>query len=314
MRFMETFQPLFTSSCVRRFSLVLGMAAFFLFTGLSVMADGGGPMRPATPAEISAFNHVMSTLDIALPKIPVGWTRDETIQAGELKTVPVGSEKEVMIFSFHCTWRDLKAIERSEKDQMADIESEASSMKDRQKAMEALQESQAKLAEKFGEAIAKGNTAEAERLQKEMEAFSQKNLEPLIKEADEQVKKIVKKNALHDTEIRIHVTVNDREINVEAKKLDPSPVAGGLAYRIPGREEESGQWTESQTHIFLGSWKEQPQDGSADLRLIPSLSLSAGHEAPQNLHILITADESRTAELIEKTNWNALKALLSWKP
>ena len=314
MRSITTPRSLLTSLFFRRVFLSWSMAVFALALGMPVFADGGGPMRPSTPAEMAAHKHVHTTFGNALPKLPAGWTEESGPSKTELKEVPQGSEKEVMRFYLNRRWLNSTAMEKARLDETAAIEAAGTEMQDRQKTMDSFQKEQTKLAEQFGKAIEKGDMVEAQRLQAEIEAFTKKNFEPLIKASDEQMKKVRRQTSLHDGEITFIAAFNAPEASIEAQKIEPSPIEGGLVYRVPGHEEESGGWQESKTHIFIGPWKEEKQEGSTYLSLIPSLSIDAGHERPQNLYLQITADEARTTQLIKEFDWTSLKGLLTWKP
>jgi hypothetical protein len=148
-----------------------------------------------------------------------------------------------------------------------------------------------------------------------MEAQEQLNNE-LLKVArkpgftGEEIDGLMEKMAIHDVKARIDIKTNISSEGIyEKAALGPS-IAGGLVYQTPGEYSSNSGWRESSTYVFLGNHWEMGTSGGTYINFTPEMEATSS-TLIQNIVVKIQADPDRAKQLIQKMDWDALKALLN---
>jgi len=125
---------------------------------------------------------------------------------------------------------------------------------------------------------------------------------------EQYVKDTTMKAAAKDTTLRMDVKANTLYQGFYGKFTQQPAIAGGQVFRSDSKFNNDGGWEEGVTYVFLGkNWKQVTKGGdymeAAAEKALPSLAV-------QTIMVQIKGDPERAKQILDKTNWEALKKLL----
>lgn len=270
-------------------------------------AAADGDSRPVNAAETAFYRRVLPVLAQAAPPGPAGWEVVEQSDIAPPRRVAAGAETEPLSADYRIAWRDT-ARKNQAQDAQAAAGAEAlqrqtveQSSADQEKRME-------ELGEKLGAAAARGDQAEAQRLQKQMEEVS-RAMARVFERHDRELRAAMDPHQARDVEAKVTILVNVFGEDFIGRATPEKPVAGLAAYRQEGEDDPRYGWREGTTWVFLGpGWKLVKNEDSAHMENEPRPGLA--HTEAQTMVARVRADPKRARKLVEAMDWNALKALL----
>ncbi len=279
--------------------LALGAAA-----ALTTWADGD--MRPATAAERAFLKKAEGVVCAALPPGPAGWAVTERSEREPFDQVSAGAARHPMEVRCFIAWQD-QARRRQAQSRLLEESTPLVSQGPGEE-QEALMDRMNALGEKFAAAINKNDTAEVQRIQKEMEAVGQK-LRAIGEAQNKAFQSVARKNAAKDAEAEVLLVINSREETIPEGSVREAPVQGATVYRIEEGEFVSDAWREGTTVAFLGAWTLAKESWGTLMR--PSHKPGAPGTSVQNVFVRIKADKVRARKLLEGVDWASLKGLMA---
>lgn len=268
----------------------------------SVMAFADGDSRPTTKGERDFSLKVLMTVAKALPRPFPGYEVTEATNINPYQRTTPGIEKGPFPVEFQATWyHRAKAEAQKVKEDLA-LQKAAQEMKaGPNKDQAALEKKQMSLGTALGAAITKNNTAEAQKIQAEMEVNKQK-LDKIYAEQDKKLQASMQAAKEVGVTMRIDCQANQFWIASPAAKLvKDAPVAGIPVYRF----EKQGQ--EDMTIALIGPWKEGGNASepalAADKKPLPSLKV-------QTIEVRIQGDKATARRILEGTKWEAIQGLV----
>ncbi|MEW5765986.1 MAG: hypothetical protein ACOYXN_09240 [Acidobacteriota bacterium] len=281
--------------------LILALAAM---AALSTRADGD--MRPATAAERAFLKKVEGVICAALPPGPAGWTVAEKSERESFDQVSAGAAKHPMEVRCFIAWKDQARL-RQAQSRLLEESAPLVSQGPREE-QEALMDRMNVLGEKFAAAINKNDTAEVQRIQKEMEAVGQK-LRAIGEAQNQAFQSVAQKNAAKDAEAEVLLVLNSREETIPQGAVREQPIQGATVYRIEEGEFVNEAWREGTTVAFLGAWTLAKENWGTVMR--PSHQPGAPGTSVQNVFVRVQADKVRARKLLEGVDWASLKGLMA---
>jgi hypothetical protein len=123
----------------------------------------------------------------------------------------------------------------------------------------------------------------------------------------EGVEELQRKLEPQDVKVRIDISANVWSQGIYEKASPAPAIAGGLVYKSQG-EYKSG-WREGSTYVFLGkNWKPDNRGGTYINFALDKNKTSS--TVIENLVVKVQAAPNRADQIIQKTDWEALKAMI----
>lgn len=287
-----------------RFALASATLAASLVLASVTFADG--PSRPATPQEKAFYEKVMSTLEKAAPPGPAGWEITDRTEAEALERVGEGSGAAPMYLDYFIQW-DNRPVKEAAEQAMVQAGNAAMKRDMEENPTGDGQDSFEKLAEKLGEAVNRGDMAEALRIQKRMEAVGQE-LSQAYQQREEVMEEAVRAHERKDVSMRLMLIVNSFSEDLVGYEEEEA-LSGMRVFRSQGESSAHSGWTEGTTIVFAGPGWQLLRDGdsvwmSAELRELP-------HTRAQTLVVSVRAEEARARKTLDSLDWTALRGLLN---
>lgn len=285
------------------FTVILAALAATLALAAASFADG--PSRPATPEEKAFYEKVMSALQKAAPRGPAGWEVTDRTTVKALERVGEGAEISPMYLDFFIQW-DNKAAKQAAEQAMVQAGHAAMNRDMAEHPTEDGQDRFQKLAEKLGEAVNRGDMAEAARIQKQMEEVGQE-LSQAYNQRDAVMEEAVRGHEVKDVSMRMTLIVNPMEQDLFGYE-EQAPLSGMRLFRSQGESSAHSGWQEGDTIVFAGPGWQLIRDGdslwmSAEARNLP-------HTRAQTLVVSVRAEEGRAREILKSLDWNALRGMI----
>lgn len=278
-------------------------AAFcgLLFAPGALWADGES--RPAMKAEKDFVLRVMTAFDKALPAAPAGWQQAERTKVAAPERMGMGEEENPLRVFYQAQWRDQERLKAFDADAEAIGRTHAEKMAP--SASEEVQQKQVeRLAEALGAAVAKGDVAEVQRLQKKMEAAANA-LNQAYSERDARFTEAIRSREPHDVRVEIQIAANDLNVDLSHEFTEEPPVAGAKVVRINDEGHTNFGWQEGLTVAVLGKWRLTRDHPGMAAEPDPGRP----HTAVQTVVVGVRAEKARARRLLEGIDWAALKAL-----
>ncbi len=279
--------------------LALGVAA-----ALATWADGDMPS--ATAGERAFLKKAEGVACAALPPGPAGWVVMERSEREPFDQVSAGAARHPMEVRCFIAWQDQARLRQAQSRLLE--ESAPLASQGPVEEQEALMDRMNALGEKLSAAINKNDTAEAQRIQKEMEGVGQK-LRAIGEAQNKAFENVARKNAAKDAEAEVLLVLNGREETIPQGSVREAPVQGATVYRIEEGEFVNDSWREGTTVAFLGAWRLAEESGGKLMR--PSHKPGAPGTSVQNVFVRIKADKVRARKLLEGVDWASLKGLMA---
>lgn len=280
-----------------------------IWGGFPVAGHTDGESRPATDQEKAYYHRVMTTLHRALPPIPSDWEVLADVDNPDIERVGVGAEE--YPFTVTCTveWRNTPVVEAMEQrraevfQEMADQGQPVGLGPEREKQIETL-------AAAMGQAAEKGDVAEMERLQKDMEALAA-DIDAVVKVHDQAFNAKMKETGAEDVGAKIWIHINRFQESLYGPASQEPPLAGNdHVYRIPADPDFTGDLSkEGITYVFIGrDWRMTRNESTSDVETHEAAGLP--HTAVQTVYVMVQASDERARNLLKQMDWGALKGLL----
>ena len=284
------------------------MAITCLLFASSVYADGES--RPATKGEMDFMRRVYGAFQQAAPRSgPAGWDETERAAGEVADRVFKGVESGPMRLHYQVKWMDTAKVEaaRLKREEAALSPGAAPPQAD-----QARQQRFEELAAQIGAAAERGDMKAMERLQREMDAVGKQMISP-AEDAERQRKGEDKAMAPRDVYAKLFFTVNDSWLAFQDNYKGSNkqkPIDGNPAYRLDDNHyrENYVEWVEGNTCVVIGNWKPGARSGQKGVG--SSMNLKAPHTRVQSVNVCAQAEPARARALLERIDWNPLKALL----
>lgn len=291
---------------------IIAVTVACLLLASTVWADGES--RSATKAEMDFMRKVYAAFQKAVPQSgPTGWEESERSKGEVEERVGVGAENYPMRLDYHLKWVDAAKNEavRQKREELVSKSAESSAVPAAPDP--ALQSRYEELAARIADAAVKGDLKTVERLQKEMDAVGQKMFNPHI-EAEGRMNAENKALAARDAYARLSFAVNESWLAFQEDLKGPAkqaPIAGNPAYRLNDERyfDNHAEWVEGTTCVVIGPWK--PATRGGEKGVAASHKKKAPHTQVQSVNVCAQAEPARARALLEKVEWNTLRALLS---
>jgi hypothetical protein len=285
---------------------------FVIFIGIAIMHSflrADGEVREATKAEQDYSLWVYKTIDKALPAVPAQWTVTEKTEVKPDSFVSVGTGDQPMSVSYSLAAEDSKKLADSEAKMSESVQTYAMAHQDEtQKMMDDVSPRIDALSKQMEEAIAKGDMAQLEKLQKELakvQAPVQEKSDAMTRDLNEQAEKF----KAGDARLRISVDVN-REYRDLAGFSKENPIASHPVYWRAFSSDDNSDY-EGEMMVFAGAWKLAL--GSDDPHMTTTWNLGLPYTVVQNMVIHVQGDKVRVQKIIESINWVMLGNLFDMK-
>ncbi|MFH1137629.1 MAG: hypothetical protein V1816_16290 [Pseudomonadota bacterium] len=271
----------------------------------AVRADGDS--RPATEAEKSFYHKVMTALEKACPPGPEGWEETDRTGIDNLEYVGAGSENTPFKVDFTAAWVDAARRAASEEKQVA-AGVQVMQAHPTDQTEQALQDDLEKIAAAIGAAAEKGDAAEMQRLQVQAEKVVAR-MNEINSKRNEALNQAVRAAEAHDVQVEIRMIANVFNEEFYGPFSEQPAFQGFKRVRTEGEQSEHYGWREGTTYIFMGDWKLVREDGGT-----PYFKALAKPGVPptkvQTILARVKADPARAEAMIERLDWEALKALM----
>ena len=264
--------------------------------GAAMFADGD--TRPITSAEKAFARKAMGILCGAIPPPSSGWTvtrRSDTEPPSFLS----GTKPRPMELFCEQTWEDTGRKRRAQSEAMtamANVKSDPKADVNAEAAEKRFQEVMGKISK----AAEKGDQAEMNKLQPEMQAASKAYQDALMAK-NKGFLDASAKATVSDANAHIRIEANARYEYLDVKGQEA--VAPGITgYRVNGPSGGQGA-----TWVFLGPWQISKDGRSTRFQLPP---LSGPSTSVATVKVRVEGEPSRAKAILAKVDWAALKGLV----
>lgn len=282
---------------------VLALSMFAALLPSTAHADGecGRGYRDFTAAERAAMTSVLERVKSALPPPPSGWILISSDEVAPPRSLCRDIEQVPWAYSFsryygHVADQDVRdrALDKAA-DTAAELE------KKKQPRLDAIMAQMTKINEQKLALVSKGDYAGAAKFDPEIDRLTTE----YQKIADEGTDQIAQEAAPagRDVELMIEIQINYRS---------QTPNEGAQPMTLPAGARSARRWTitkdgisESTALILFGNWTAGPR-GRMESVPKPGAPMSAVHD----LTVLVKADESRLASMVNAIDFASLARLL----
>ncbi len=294
---------------LRVYGLVAAAMFCLLLPGQIESARADGSTRLATAQERAFYSKVVGAANKAIPSPPPGW---EVVFQTELDApdrVVVGLEDGPYSITYNAEWLNRPAHDKMEAQRGKLLESAAATMTT-DTGDEALIKQIEALAAQAGKAAERGDYAETQKIQKQMEQVAEK-LNARMETKASGVEEMMARTAVQDIGAMISVQFNFFNVALpeNVKRL---PVLDGikLVFRAPGEDQYTGEVSEhGVTTVLLGKGWKEVSDGDNHYLESPE-EVPGPHTAVHTIVVEIQASDDRAADIVKNIDWNHLKTLL----
>jgi len=283
------------------------LTGLVMLVALTVMVPADGESRPATPAEQEFVFRILTTFQQALPTGPAGWDETRRTEVKRPERVTVGVEDSgPMMVDYGIGWLD-QVKKEAFGARVAEIGANLKPVAQQPENIK-LQQKYEALATALGRAIEKGDMAEAQRIQKEMESVGQQ-LGAVYEAEGRQIEDAIAAAEPHDIKADVVLWANMNYVDLTDETTEEPAIAGGRVLRVHSEGRINNTWQEGVTYVLFGSWRRVDNEGNPYWEAVPPADNA--HLKVRTLLVRVQAEEARARQILQGMNWTALKGLLA---